>query len=442
MVFRVLLITISGVAFGLHQDLEMQVGQRRESSQQRYQEALEWLESSILNATKKKYPHALIMHSSHLLSTNNTAMSRLLPQIQAVRTSDNSCKWSTKDLTFYSFTTVQMLYVTALLAWACTTYPDPSIVCLGVLYEALLIGSMLAKYTAMGHRTRLLDENLQLISSCSQVLCERDTINRTCEETLEFKINRALEHYQRDLNKARIHRKLLSIDGNTPFDELEKACSALMHEHNNRQHDESSCTILLTDEEKNKLFEAVSSCKPLEMHTLLKSYVQNKSEDLAKELAGSIYQNPQTIQFFYRAREFKNASWASSRIILWLSFVIFSNIKGSLHFSKNHKESITPSLVVGAVFSFICEIISSMSISDDDFWAIDEDKHTLATYQLYAKALSDIASQKRFLSKTLCYKRSNELLDDLEYEKQHAHLEDMLVRIKKDHANLLTRIAD
>lgn len=124
-----------------------------------------------------------------------------------------------------------------------------------------------------------------------------------------------------------------------------------------------------------------------------------------------------------------------------LIFGLFSNVNTNVYFYQNYQYSILPYLMATHMFSLLLEF-AEIGYSTGDSLDAKGDKYTLAMYQLHAKACAMIAQNRSYLSKTLSNKRSQALVDDSEYQKQHGLLTYILATIKKDHASLLARIAD
>lgn len=444
MLIRVLLITMSGVAFGLHQDLEMQAVQMKDEHLSLIdvpiQRELSAIEKNILNCAVKKYPHTFIEESYKLLTRDYSSMRRLLPEIEASTKKQHPFSWG-MDQTFYSLTTYQMLYVGGMIACAFATHQDPAVITIGLMLETLLIGCMIAKHLSVSKRDRLLQEHVQLLRSCCDALHEATQTEKERHATIEYSIDQALSQYHTALHNAQIHRKLLKQDGLKPLATLEQDYQMMISNLEHTQQDTQTSENRLSQDQKNELFEAVRSCNSFKIHGLLKDVVSNASADVVQELSRGIYQNPARIQACYHGRMRNHMITYSPRVLLMLVFGLFSNVRTNVYFYQNYQYSILPYLMATHMFSLLLEF-AEIGYSTGDSLDAKGDKYTLAMYQLHAKACAMIAQNRSYLSKTLSHKRSQSLADDCEYQKEHASLKDMLDTIKKDHAGLLTRIAD
>lgn len=383
------------------------------------------LEAETLAAVKSKYPYRFIENSYKLMQQNQTAeLKAMMPEIK--RLLDSQERVYGMDHVYYAISATYLLLSSAVLTYACTQDPNALWITTGLLYIGLRIFFITHKYHSIPPRKKIIENHYDLLL---KYITQKDAIadlTNQVESSLEYEFDQEKKNYEGILEAAKIHRKLLTLDGGPLFDELYKEFENEFSEPSQAHLSEDYKEIMLDSwvEEKQQLIEKIRHNDLEGMQKILSNWM-----DTNQKMVQTLLENPQSLlATFCKKPNIVLIEWLLYSLIglgFWTESAVYLN------------RGIIP-LIFGPLLG-VSEMSCSIFYNTGDTM---DGKPVLTTLKWYKKCAKDalqLNKLKEYYCSTLDYQK--QLSSNAALIEKQRNLSNRLALLKDRRATLKTRIS-
>lgn len=252
------------------------------------------LEAKTLAAVRNKYPYSFIRNTFTLMQQGRTeTLKQIMPEIKQLL--DSQERVYNMDDVYYALNAAYLVLTTAVLTYAGTRdYQDqhPLWLVTGFIYLGIRVFFMVHKLQSLPERKKILENHYNFLLKCIDQKEALTDLATKVESSLEYRFDQENKKYEKVLKKAKIHTKLLTLDGGPSLDEL---CKEFETEFSSISQAlaQEDCKEVMLDSwvgESQKLIEAIKKRDLDALQTILGSWM-----DVNPQMANSVLTDPQSL---------------------------------------------------------------------------------------------------------------------------------------------------